>query len=233
MSRILRVRVALLAATGGFIDAITFIVLFGLFTAHLTGDTTRLGVDLGTQTLTGDAIARIAVIVVFVVGVAAGTSVLLVAGRVHLRRRALLTAEVVLLAVFMVAGTYWLDQSTVGKGSAELIALGSMAAFAMGLQNVVIRNAAGLSVATTFMTGMLTAMAEDIAMWARARHDPVPRRKAFLHGGIWLCYISGGIAGAAAVTAWELRALCIPIVVITFAAITERPGHDRVGQELL
>ncbi|HZJ25469.1 MAG TPA: YoaK family protein [Acidimicrobiia bacterium] len=233
MGALLRFRVAFLAATGGFVDAVTFIILFGLFTAHLTGDTTRLGVDLGTRTFNGDAGARVAVIIAFVVAVAVGSTVLLFTDKLHVRRRALLGVQAVLLVVFMVAGTFWLDRGAVAEGSLVLIVLGSMAAFAMGLQNVVVRNVAGISVATTFMTGMLTAMAEDIASWVRARHDPEPRRRAFLHGGIWLSYITGGIVGAAAVTAWELRALCLPIAVIIVAAITERGGHGRVGQELL
>lgn len=229
----LRFRVAFLAAAGGFVDAVTFIVLLGLFTAHLTGDTTRLGVDIGTRTVTGATTARITVIIVFVVAVAVGTTVLLVAGKLHVRRRGLLITEASLLVVFMVVGTFWLDRGYVTEGALALIVLGSMAAFAMGLQNVVVRSVAGISVATTFMTGMLTAMAEDIAAWMHAHHDPQPRRRAFLHGGIWLSYIGGGIVGAAAVTRWELRALCIPIVVIVVAAITERSGDDRTAQNLL
>ena len=229
----LRFRVAFLAAAGGFVDAVTFIVLLGLFTAHLTGDTTRLGVDVGTRTVTGATTARITVIIIFVLAVALGTTVLLVAGKHHARRRGLLITEASLLVVFMVVGTIWLDRGYVTEGTPALIVLGSMAAFAMGLQNAVVRSVAGLSVATTFMTGMLTAMAEDIAGWIHARHDPQLRRSAFLHGGIWLSYIGGGITGAAAVTRWELRALCIPIIVIVVAAITERADDDRSRQDFL
>jgi len=36
-----------LAAIGGFVDAVGFLTLFGLFTAHLSGNTARLGVALG------------------------------------------------------------------------------------------------------------------------------------------------------------------------------------------
>src|ERR1019366_5325902 len=43
-----RPRVAItLAAIAGWVDAVGFLVLFGLFTAHLSGNTARLGVELG------------------------------------------------------------------------------------------------------------------------------------------------------------------------------------------
>lgn len=62
-----------LAAVGGFIDALSFLTLFGLFAGQMSGNTIVLGVQLGR----GDGVAaptRAVPIVVFVIAVAFGVA---------------------------------------------------------------------------------------------------------------------------------------------------------------
>lgn len=218
----LRIRVPALAATAGYVDAVTFIVLFSLFTAHLTGDTTHLAVDVGRDSYGGDALARIVVIVVFVVAVALGTAVIGSTVRSEHARRRLLVVEAALLTVLMLAGSYWIDRGELSKGSAAAVLLAACAAGAMGLQNVVVRSAAGTGVNTTFLTGMLTAFAEDVVAALRDRTDAEVRRRARLHGGMWVAFLGGGVIGAAAVTQWDLWALAAPVAVVVTVAAADR-----------
>src|ERR1700683_1782871 len=94
-----------LAVVGGGVDAIGFLVLFGLFTAQLSGNTDRFGVALGRGDL-ATALTYAVPLVVFFLGVVVGVAYL--TGRRDHRPRglgALLAVEAALLAVFMVAGT--------------------------------------------------------------------------------------------------------------------------------
>jgi uncharacterized membrane protein YoaK (UPF0700 family) len=63
-----------LAAIAGFVDAAGFLALFGLFTAHVTGNLAVVGAALAREH-TERAAVRLAVIPVFMVGVAATTLV--------------------------------------------------------------------------------------------------------------------------------------------------------------
>lgn len=60
-----------LAVVGGYVDAVGFLTLAGLFVAHMSGNTVRLGIFVGD----GDrslAAQRLVPIIVFTIGVAAG-----------------------------------------------------------------------------------------------------------------------------------------------------------------
>src|SRR5581483_8908976 len=60
-----------LAGVAGFVDAAGFLTLGGVFTAHMSGNSARLGVRLGQGDLSA-ALPMLAAIALFVVGVAGG-----------------------------------------------------------------------------------------------------------------------------------------------------------------
>lgn len=204
-----RVRTLLLAAVGGAVDAVGFLLLFGLFTAHMSGNTTRLAVDLGTGVVGPDAVARLAALVTFTLGLVVG--VVVVAATDGRGGRAL-GVEMGVLAAVMVAGEVARDHGALGHRSALFVVLVGFLALAMGVQNGFLRRVAGTGVHTTFVSGMLTAMAEDgVAAW-RDRTDAGARRRLRLHGGIWVAYFAGGTVGAALALEWGFWALGLPIV---------------------
>jgi uncharacterized membrane protein YoaK (UPF0700 family) len=94
-----------LAVVAGYVDAVGFLTLAGLFVAHMSGNTVRLGVFVGD----GDwslAAQRLVPIIVFTVGVAGGIALV-----EALRRRSapapaarVLSVEGVLLLGFMLVG---------------------------------------------------------------------------------------------------------------------------------
>jgi uncharacterized membrane protein YoaK (UPF0700 family) len=211
-------RVALLALSAGAVDAVGFLLLFGIFTAHLSGDTTHLAVDVGVGDFGHDALARLAVLVVFVVGVFIG--VLVMASNIE-RRGRLLVVEIVCLTAVMVTGAATIDTGAFSNGSAAFYLMVVLAAASMGLQTAYLRREAGAAVHTTFITGMLTALAEDAIAWHRDRSDSAARRRVAIHGGIWIGYVCGGIAGAALALQWDFWAYGLPLLLLVIALFVD------------
>ena len=108
-----------LAVVAGYVDAVGFLTLAGLFVAHMSGNTVRLGVFVGD----GDwslAAQRLVPIIVFTIGVAAGIALV-----EALRRRSApapaaraLGVEGVLLLGFMLVGRIVLD-AVAGAGPGD------------------------------------------------------------------------------------------------------------------
>jgi uncharacterized membrane protein YoaK (UPF0700 family) len=108
------------------------------------------------------------------------------------------------------------------NGSAVFYVLLVLAAVSMGLQSAYLRREAGAAVHTTFITGMLTALAEDTVAWYRDRADRAARRRVAIHGGIWIAYLAGGIAGAALALEWDFWALALVVVLLSVVLVEDR-----------
>jgi uncharacterized membrane protein YoaK (UPF0700 family) len=200
-----------------------FLLLFGIFTAHLSGDTTHLAVDVGSGEFGHDALARVAVLVVFLVGVVVGIAIMAAKAT---WRRGLLAVEVACLVAMMVIGAATIDSGTLTNDSAVFYVLVVLAAVSMGLQSAYLRRESGASVHTTFITGMLTALAEDSVTWYRDRSDRAARRRVAIHGGIWVGYLGGGIAGAALALEWDFWALALPVVLLLVVLVDVRVAPE-------
>lgn len=216
-----------LAWVGGFVDAVGFLTLAGLFVAHMSGNTVRLGVFLGD----GDwslAAQRLVPIIFFTLGVVVGIAV-----SEALRRRSapapaarVLGIEAVLLLAFMLVGQAVLDGRGAAAGSLDYYLLAIVAVLTMGLQNAALRRVAGVPIHTTFVTGILTSVAEETVngwyAWRDARRGPTDHRdrarasfqRARLHGGVWLSYLVGGVLGALLVLRWDLWVLALPLAAL-------------------
>jgi uncharacterized membrane protein YoaK (UPF0700 family) len=219
-----RIAVAL-AGIGGWVDAVGFLTLFGLFTAHLSGNTARLGVELG-QGDAGAALTYAVPIVAFFAAVVVGA--VFVAARRGRSRRALaplLAVEAVLVTLFMVLGTLLRDAGELTPHSLAYYGLAVTAVAAMGLQTASLRHVADVAVHTTFMTGMVTGFAEQLV--ATVRDDPDAPRRARIYGVLVAAYLSGAVAGSALETTWALWSLAVPVGVLTLLAVTARHPASR------
>ena len=218
-----------LAVVAGYVDAVGFLTLAGLFVAHMSGNTVRLGVFVGD----GDwslAAQRLVPIIVFTIGVAAGIALV-----EALRRRSapapaarVLGVEGVLLLGFMLVGRIVLDGQSATGGSWDYYLLAVLAVLAMGWQNAALRRVAGVPVHTTFVTGILTHLAEESVngwyAWRDLRRTGTARRpddevavafrRARLHGGVWGSYLAGGVLGAFLALRWDLWSLTLPLAVL-------------------
>jgi len=214
-----------LAAIGGWVDAIGFLTLFGLFTAHLSGNTARLGVAIG-QGEGSTALTYAVPIVVFFAGAVLGVA--FVTARRARGRGAigpLLAVEAVLVATFMVAGTQLRDAGDLTPRSAAYYGLAVLAVAAMGLQTAALRHAAGVPVHTTFITGMVTHLAEAIVGVAR-REEGDASQRAGVYGGLVGAYVVGAAAGSALEGAWALWALSVPVAALIGLSAAAHRGAD-------
>jgi uncharacterized membrane protein YoaK (UPF0700 family) len=197
----------LAAFTGGFIDTVGFVGLFGLFTAHVTGNFVLIGSAIVNHH-TG-IIAKLLALPTFIVAVAL-TSLFLR----HCRKSGrapvapLLIAEALLLTVFMVLGLV-LGPFTSGDQPVAILT-GLMGVLAMGVQNAASRTVFAHLSPTTVMTGNVTQIVLDLVSLtegeisqaeARARiRKMAPSVAAFALGSI-----AGGL-GFVAVGFWCILA---------------------------
>jgi uncharacterized membrane protein YoaK (UPF0700 family) len=232
-----------LAWVAGYVDAVGFLTLAGLFVAHMSGNTVRLGVFVGD----GDwnlAAQRFVPIVVFMLGVVGGIALVEALQRRSTPASArVLSIEALLLLVFMLVGRAVLDGRGTPAGSWDYYLLAALAVLAMGSQNVALRHVAGLPIHTTFVTGMLTYIGEELVhgWYARrdlrragtvsTRDDParVAFRRARFHGGVWLSYLAGGVLGAFIALHWDLWSLTLPLAVLAVLIVLDPSdaAHER------
>lgn len=174
-----RQRLALgLAGLAGLVDATGFVVAGGYFTSFMSGNTTRMGVELVERPAL--ALAPLGLIACFLAGVIAGA---MIGRRVRGRHKQVLLG---LVAVLLGAG-------------AGLLAAGlpvpflGLSALAMGLANNVFVRDGEVTVGVTYMTGALVRFGQGVA--ARLAGDALPSTRGY--GLLWSALALGAAAGGA------------------------------------
>jgi uncharacterized membrane protein YoaK (UPF0700 family) len=238
-----------LAWVAGGVDAIGYLTLARLCTAHMSGNSARLGVLLGRGDL-GLALPLAIAVALFVAGVAIGTALAEVAAR---RRVASLAAvvlglQVALLGGFLAYAKLALSGDHVARrAGADFYIPAALAILSMGVQLTVLQHVAGGTVRTTFVSGVLTGFAQEVVNWLfwvrdgdqrDERHSYLARvlalggrararARAVLLGGVWCAYAAGAIVGSLTNTHWGAWALALPIglLVAGIVADLQRPIH--------
>lgn len=166
-----------LAFLAGQVDAIGFVVAGGYFTSFMSGNTTRLGVEL----IADRALAWIPILVIacFIGGVIAGA--LVAFGRQGQHKRILLAMVTALL------GT-----ATLALGNAHDMVFLALAAAAMGVANNVFSREGEVTVGVTYMTGALVRSGQGVA--ARILGRPSEAMRGY--PSLWLALAVGAICGA-------------------------------------
>lgn len=172
-----RQRLALgLAGLAGLVDATGFVVAGGYFTSFMSGNTTRMGVELVERPAL--ALAPLGLIACFLTGVIGGA---LIGRRFRGRhKRVMLGLIAALLA-----------------GGAALLVTGlpipflATSAMAMGLANNVFARDGEVTVGVTYMTGALVRFGQGVA--ARLAGEPLPSTRGY--GVLWSALALGAAAG--------------------------------------
>lgn len=152
--------IALLSFIGGYVDTFGFIALFGLFTAHITGNFVLMGAMLVNPMQGG--LLKLLAFPAFLMGVAASRIIVLdFEQRQRSPLKTLFAVQCILLIGFMVAG---LMAPLPLESDTELAAIfaGMLGAAAMAIQSAGGRTTLAGIVHTTVMTGNVTHMVIDI-----------------------------------------------------------------------
>lgn len=187
----------LLTATAGFIDAVGFIVLGGLYTSFMSGNTTQLGAGLA-QGLGPALVLPASLIALFFIGSFNGSLV----AQSSSRWGSPATLALVVLSIGLCLGLHF-----AGFPPAQsMLAL----AFAAGAQNAVLQPIGAARLGTTFVTGTLFAAGQDLA---RATAGKAPPWRWLQHLLVWAALCLGALAGALAFASWGMDTLIGPAAV--------------------
>ena len=197
-----------LAALAGFVDAAGYLSADRYFVSFMSGNTTRLGVELARQPSAALLPALLAL--AFVAGVVGGA---LLTGKLKGRHKPpLLLLVAALLAIGAALGE-------AGYPRAALLAL----AAAMGALNNSFQREGQVAVGLTYMTGALVRMGQGIA--ARLQHRATDPWADWLM--LWLALAAGATLGALIFITWPaltfwLAALIAALLAAAALAIPER-----------
>ena len=169
-----------LSALAGYVDAIGFLHLGGLFVSFMSGNSTRMGVSLAAGEW-GPAAEAFGLIALFVAGATAGS--LIVLGRSARAQSRLMLAEALLLAAAALCYAVGLP----GTAVAAIV-------LAMGMENAVFQIEGGAGLGLTYITGALVKVGQFIAaaLTGGARLGWLPNLL------LWLALAVGGVSGALA-----------------------------------
>ncbi|AJY11890.1 DUF1275 domain-containing protein [Burkholderia dolosa] len=223
----------ILAAVAGFVDTLSFVALFGLFTAHVTGNFVLIGA--GIAGFGQGVVLKLSVFPAFVCGVIASS---LIARSLSARpawqaTRVLHAVQAVLLLGFCAAGL-WATPVTQPDSVPALVA-GIVGTFAMGVQNAHPRVLARAGVPNTVMTGNVTQAILDVVDMLSARTADGARAAARARFGKMLpaivAFALGAAAGALGFRHVGFWALLAPVAALAVLALGAAQSAGAAAQE--
>ncbi|KVT97994.1 hypothetical protein WM28_06430 [Burkholderia ubonensis] len=223
----------ILAAVAGFVDTLSFVALFGLFTAHVTGNFVLIGA--GIAGFGQGILMKLSVFPAFVCGVVASN---LIARSLSARpawqcARALHAVQAVLLLGFCAAGV-WATPITQPDSLPALLA-GIVGTFAMGVQNAHPRVIPRAGVPNTVMTGNVTQAILDVVDLLSAGTADSVRATARARFGKMLpaiiAFAFGAACGALGFRHAGFWALLAPVCALAVLALGAAQSAGAVTQE--
>jgi uncharacterized membrane protein YoaK (UPF0700 family) len=233
---------SLLSFVAGYVDSYTYLTLFGLFVAQVTGSFVIAGAELVTHDygIAGKLLAIAAFLV------AAALTAALIAMARHSGRAALpwmLALETLLLGAFAAMITF----GPPIKNAADWhgIAAGLLAAMAMGAQSVLVRLLMKGIPQTNVMTGNMTQLAIEttdiILAWRRCARDPgnralaaefeAVRTRLLIVLAVASGFLIGAAAGAAAFATTNVRGALVSVAIVAALAVWALYRENSVTQD--
>src|SRR5476651_692176 len=151
-----------LAFVAGFVDTCGFVALFGLFSAHVTGNFVLLGASLIRPH--AGVVAKLLALPVFMAAVAGTRLFLIRSGSSARAVRDVLGAEILFLGLFLATGVA--ASPVIDADASIAIIAGVCAVTAMGVQNAASRTVFIALSPTTVMTGNVTQIVLDLVDFA-------------------------------------------------------------------
>jgi uncharacterized membrane protein YoaK (UPF0700 family) len=210
-----------LAFVAGGVDVIGWLALDRLYTSHVTGNTASVGIEL-SKGHAGAAFTRAVPVIAFGLGALGGG----VLAEVLLRRGVRSTVApglaitAALLGGFLLWGSHTAHAGVVPLEPWWAFDLqAALLSGAMGVQTATFRRVDGATVRTTYLTGMISTAAEEIAdRLVTGKSDERFARRIAVVLGIWPGFLAGAIAGAFGHARWSVGALLLPLAVLIAVA---------------
>jgi uncharacterized membrane protein YoaK (UPF0700 family) len=207
-----------LAFVGGYGDAASF-VLAKTFTGHVTGNLVLAAIALAVHEWWA-ALGHLSAIFTFLIGIF--VSVLIVRPLNTWSSWPLLPTIMGMEVILIAAASFALS-SGMAHGAGIFVIFLSLA---LGLQNGAFRRAGGISVHTTYLTGMITSListeaeqyASQVVPPPVSAHDP----KISLLCGIWIAFVLGAGTGAAMVLqfgAVGMLGAAVPLILLALREV--------------
>jgi uncharacterized membrane protein YoaK (UPF0700 family) len=220
----------LLSFVAGYVDSFTYLGLFGLFVAQVTGSFVIAGAEFVTSN-SGIAGKLLAIVAFMVAAAATAALIALTRNAGHATLPWMLGLEALLLALFTATAVFG-PPITDARDWHGIVA-GLFAAMAMGAQSVLVRLLMKDIPQTNVMTGNMTqlsiAITDIIAARrriARSRHDAAAilefdkvRERLLTVLSIALGFLAGAASGAAAFAATGIRGVFIAVAIVAVLAL--------------
>ena len=220
-----RLQGASLALLAGYVDTLGFIALFGLFTAHVTGNFILIGAALADPSHI-PILLKFLAFPAFIAGVAAAS--LLIAGVERRKGPALtlaLSLQLLLLAGFMVFG---MMAAPIGAEATPLaMTAGLLGAAAMGVHSATSKLLLGNLAPTSMMTGNVTQIVIDTVDVMRGGADGATVERCMKFFWPILTFGIGAIIAAFAYLAYGFIALVVPLIILIALIVQERSEAGR------
>jgi uncharacterized membrane protein YoaK (UPF0700 family) len=211
-----------LATLAGYVDTAGFVGLFGLFTAHVTGNFVLIGTELGHPG-EGVLLLKFLAFPSFAAGVIGAR---LLANACERRGasaiRPLLLAQLVLLAGFTAAAI--VGSPPLDPGAPIVLLAGMLGAAAMGIHNAAGKLVFGRIAPTTVMTGNVTELLINVTDCLTGHGTAAVRDKLARFGWPMLAFALGCILGG-----WGFRqagfwCLLLPVALLALLTLMSWPA---------
>jgi uncharacterized membrane protein YoaK (UPF0700 family) len=214
----------ILAFIAGYVDTLGFVALFGLFTAHVTGNFILIGAEVAG--VGQGVLLKLLAFPAFVLGVASASVLakLLERRGVAHPGQALHVWQALLLAAFLAAG--WRAAPIDDANAASVLIAGVIGATAMGVQNARPKVLRSTGLPHTVMTGNVTQIVLDIVELTHrgAQEGQGPQVLARLRATLIAMgsFALGAIGGAFAFVYASFGGLLLPIALLLLLGRSDR-----------
>jgi uncharacterized membrane protein YoaK (UPF0700 family) len=207
-----------LAAVAGCLDALSLARLTGTFVAFQSGNTVLGGLEIGRGNW-AQAWPPLVAVGTYIAGSALTPFVIDSAGDVRRARRRLFAWATILLAVdalIVLVGFGIGSERPEGVGRyAGIVA----ATLAMAMQTAIVRVVDGVSVSSTFSSGMLVRFGQAIGEAIHPATRPGEVRVLRILGVVNAAFLGGSVVGGVLIVAIDNLAILVPVLALPLIAL--------------
>ena len=213
-----------LTALAGYVDALGFIRLGGLYTSLMSGNTTQFAVAIGHDAPAHVVLPALLLLAFLIGAVTGGALSAMIATRWS-------TPCILVFEALAVSTAF-----VVARWNPQIVVASLFLALAMGVQNAVLVQVQGFRAGATFVTGALFSFGQKFAQ-ALAGQGP---RWGFVGDGlVWLALLVGALGGtlanarladdALAIPALAAGTLALAAILLTVLDAPVRPAGARAA----